>query len=244
MKNYWTEQEINKLKQLLDEHKTVSEIAEALNRSKHAVYKKVGMLGLAFKTPGSRWTQSEIDEFFDDWTNSSKSIEYLCKKYNRTRKALAIYAYKHGLGGRIDCRDYFTVQDLVTEMGIADDIIYRWIDKGLPVKVSSVGHNKYIIDQDKLLEWLKNNQDRFDASKISELLFIEEPQWLKDKRIKDKLKRTGKKSGPWTINEEKRLISLLSMGRSYDEIAITLNRSKQSVKDKVYNIKHRQSHCL
>lgn len=182
----WSKEDIVKLIDLVREGKSKEYIAEVFNRTPVAIEVKVSRLGLQLKRPCRTVKADELEELRNDWLDGSKSMHSLCKKYNRTKNALKILAQRNHFGPRPYCDEYLSVSDICEYVGISHDAVRNWIKNGLPYKKSKSGRTTYLIDIDDLEEFMKNNQDRFNATKISESLFYSDPEWLKEKRRRDR----------------------------------------------------------
>lgn len=133
----------------------------------------------------SKWSESEIHCFINDWKDDILTMNMLMTKYSRSKKALLSQAFRLGLKPRVFYTKYLTVSDICDEMSVSKSTVYRWIKTGLKTRRCASESQKYLIHADDLLAYLEENQSKFDASKISKYLFITEPDWLIDKRKHD-----------------------------------------------------------
>jgi len=80
-----------------------------------------------------------------------------------------------------------------------------------------------------LLEWLKNNQDKWNSTRLDEYGLGVEPQWLKEKRKTD-IDIPKRKFYKWTKQEDQKLILYYKQGKlTYKQIGEKLNRSESAV---------------
>ncbi len=82
---------------------------------------------------------------------------------------------------------------------------------------------------DKILGWLEEHQELFDASKVEPYAFTIEPQWLKDKRTIDYQKHQRRNAIAWTSEDDSRLVFLTKCGKTPTEIANELQRTVGSI---------------
>jgi hypothetical protein len=120
-------------------------------------------------------------------------------------------------------------------LGIKDsNIILRWIKlKGLPAKkrVMLFGKKFWMIRHSDMINWLKNNQEKFDSRKIEFYALGSEPTWLQEKREKDKLlpRNRFKK---WTKPETDLLMICHQKKMKQKDIAKMFGRSLNSIERK------------
>lgn len=227
--NIWREKDLEELKLLIDSGYTVKQLAERFGRSETAITIKVSRLGKQIKKPNRTWKEEDEEQFKEDWLDPELSIHMLENKYNRTWFGLRKRAQILGLGPRRYNDQYLSINTICEEMNVSADRVSSWIKKGLKAKKNRSGKVKKVIDQEDLLEFLEQHQDLFSADKISEYLFYKEPQWLIDKRKRDGLINKDKNRLPYTNEEDKRIQQMFKMGKSDDEIAIALKRTRSGI---------------
>lgn len=75
-----------------------------------------------------------------------------------------------------------------------------------------LGKKFWMIKHIDMLNWLENNQEKFDSRKIDFYALGSEPEWLQDKRKRDKrLPRNRFKK--WTQSENNLLMILYQKGK-------------------------------
>ena len=226
----WEKEKEEELITLINKNTKIKNIAKKLNKSENAIRLKAKKLGLTIKETGCKWTTEEEDLLIEDWANDKLTLDYIAKKHNRTIQAIKLKAMKMELGPRAEYIEHLTIDIIAEEFGIHRDKVERWIKNGLKCSEKRIGKHKYIIDSDDLLEWLKNNQDKFNAANLSIYLFATEPQWLKDKRKNDIALKTINKNNnkEWTNSEDLMLQNFIKQGISYDKIAKRLGRTESA----------------
>ena len=178
------------------------------------------------------WKPDEKEQFIEDWTDDTIAIGTIIKRYKRPYSCLVKEAYKLGIGQRHEHTEYLTVAIISEEMQIPKQtIINSWMrNHGLKYKQSKTSHKNYLISQEELLRFLEEHQELFDASKLSEYLFYEEPQWLIDKRKKDVQWYPSKNKSDWTLYEDNKLIHMFKKGATDEEIGKELHRGENFIK--------------
>ena len=114
-------------------------------------------------------------------------------------------------------------------MNVSHNRVSNWLKLGLKYKKNRSGRTKYLISQEDLLDFLKEHQDMFNASEISEYLFINEPDWLVKKRRSDLEYYTDNLRFEYTNEEDKIIVSMFKQGKSNAEIARSLKRTESAI---------------
>lgn len=233
MSTLWNKEDTLKLIDMVREGKTKEELAETFNRTPVAIEVKVSKLGLQLKRPCRTVHSDELEELRNDWKDGSLSMKQLQKKYNRTKNALKILAQRNHFGPRPYNDDFLSISDVCDFIGISKDAVRNWIKAGLPYKKSKSGRTTYLIDLDELQKFMKNNQDRFNATLVSEYLFYPEPEWLKEKRRKDRESYPTSWHEEYTNEDDKKIEDMFKKGKSVSDIAKELKRTEHSIKDRL-----------
>lgn len=226
MSTLWTEEEISKLKEMVESGESKVDIASYFGRTETAIEIKVNRLGLQILRDGRNWLKQDLDSFAEDWYDGSISKPMLAKKYKRSWFSLKKKALELELGPRPHNEEYLSIREVCEEMKVSHDRVSNWLKLGLKHKKNRSGKTKYLISQYDLLDFLKNYQDMFNASLISEHLFTVEPEWLKEKRKKDIIQYAKLNRLEYTNEEDKQILRLFNMGKSDLEIAERLNRTE------------------
>lgn len=231
----WTETRLN----FLREHSYLkeTELAQILNTTKGSIHQACRRYNIEINLDKKYWTPEEEICFKTDWGNESLSYKYLSKKYkNRSVTALKSKAKRLGLSKRQHNSSYLTIKDITTEMQVSKDRVRNWIKHGLKYHNSQIKPYKYLISQSDLLSFLEKHQNLFNASEISEYLFINEPEWLKEKRRNDRDKFVRKMGVRYTNSEKKTVEQLFKIGKSNADIAKTLNRTESGIERLLYEM--------
>lgn len=229
----WTQKELDELAQLVKEGKSREELMEHFDRSKNAIEVKVNRLGLQLTRPHKRWKKKELADFKEDWQDTKYTMQGLTKKYGRSKFSLRKKALELDLGARPYNEEYLSISTICEEMQVSVDRVANWIKLGLPTTKNKSGKTRYLIDVDDLLEFLEWHQDMFNASLISDYLFLDEPEWLKEKRIKDTEFYPTKFRLEWTNEMDKQLVSMFKVGKSNEEMAKFFHKTSGAVSDRL-----------
>ena len=227
--NAWTEEEINRLKKLSDKYH-YKKIAKIMNRSETAIELKARRLGIILIRDRRKWTKEEETYLSDFW--GAKPIEYIAKKLKRTVFSLKVKAVRMRLGPMINNNyELITINDISELLNVSyDRIINKWMKLGLKLQKTKFTNNAsyYTIKWSELIEFLENNQDEWDSRNLEINMLGTEPNWLIEKRKRDK------EENPlwyrrWTEEEIDKAEELYKKGKTYKEISVIINRSEQSV---------------
>ena len=174
------------------------------------------------------WTK-EKEEFLEDkW--GIWSVQRLARHFGCTETAIISKVDKLKLGGAYS--QYYTTIDIANLFGIhRRTVLVYWIKKyglhavSLPLRTQKI----YRIKHEDLLEFLEHNQDKYSTLKLELYALGVEPDWLAEKRARDKI-TTPRKGEFWTLNEVKKLHELRDNGHTLKEIAVELDRTYNSVR--------------
>ncbi len=194
----------------------------------------------------SCWTQEELDYLHDNLGNQPMSV--ISRKLNRTYYAILEKAIRTNIGTPLKNTEFLTATNVAEMMGVSTTtVIYAYIKKyGLKAMHISIAKSKkyYLIRHKNLMDWLKENQNKFDSRKIDLYALGEEPKWLTEKRKKDIKTRVKNERKRWTKEDEARLVSMYKRNINQKDIAKELNRSLNSIERKlnrldVWNIRNK-----
>lgn len=229
----WTKEEIEILKDSCRHNKSINQIRKDLSGKTEAqIRSKCQKLNISFNKERKYWSRQELDAFKEDWRDATVSYAALRRKYkNRSITALRSCARRLGLAVRPHDETYLTISDIMVEMQVSKDRVRMWIRNGLKYHKSKIKPVKYLIDFDDLLLFLKEHPDFYDASKISDYLFCDEPEWLRKKRKRDMsdFRTRSKKSEYYSDQECQYIIAMFKRGKSNVEIAKELNRTEYGI---------------
>lgn len=226
----WSDKDIEELKVLISRGKSIEYLSKYFNKSENAVECKAYRLNLKILRDRRRWSDTEVSSFKEDWYDTTMSKAMLVKKYQRSYKSIKRKAISLKLGARPYNDEYLTINTISEEMNIPYGRVRNWLNLGLKYKSSRTGNVKFLIDCDDLLNFLEEHQDLFNASKVSSILFVNEPEWFKSKRISDSRHFANRLHSEYTNEEDKQIEDLFKKGFSDKEIAIRLKRSESAIK--------------
>jgi hypothetical protein len=234
--NEWTNEEVETLKFLSDQFH-YSEIATMMNKSETAIYLKARKLGITLIQDRRKWTEEEEILLSDLW--GTKSIETIAKTMKRTVFSLKVKAVRMGLGPMIrNNYDLITISDMCDLLNVTRDrITTTWVHLGLNLKKKKLTNNMsyYVITWNDLMDFLENNQNEWDSRCVEKNMLGIEPEWLKEKRMKDK-EENPLWYRKWTIEEIKQAENLFKAGNDYSKIAEEINRSEGAVANLLRNM--------
>lgn len=227
--NEWTDEDIQTLTELSDKFHYI-EIADIMGKSKNAVYLKARRLGITLIQDRRKWTPEEEREFALLW--GTIKVEIIAKRLKRTVFSLKVKAVRMGLGPMVrNNSELITISDMCDTLHVTRDrIMGSWQELGLNLKKKKLTNNRayyYVIWED-LMSFLKNNQNEWDSRKLEKHMLGLEPDWLKEKRIRDK------KENPlwyrrWTMGEINKAEMLFKCGKDYAYIAKELDRTEGAI---------------
>ena len=142
------------------------------------------------KTIYRRWTPAEMQKLQNLY--GQVDIESLCKKlkcsYSRLRRKIKA----DGMGYQREYGEFITMRQVRQIMGVQHYQIQNYIKHGLPVIRIRFGPSErgnIIVSIDRLVKWLKSNQEMWKASKIEHMALGQEPDWLRQKRRQERLSK-------------------------------------------------------
>ena len=233
----WTEKDIAKLESLIKENHTKTEIADVLGRTVASVQIKANRMGLQiFNTSdntgnrGRTWTQKDVRLLKELWSDGAISKSKMETQLHRSWYSIRKKALQLELGPREYNTEYLSISTICKEMCVSHDRVSNWLKLGLKKRKNHSGKVKYLIDPDDLLVFLKNHQNIFNASLVSEYLFFDEPEWFIEKRKKDAKEYANSNRLEYTNDEDKRIVNMFMRGKSDAEIAKELNRTETGIK--------------
>lgn len=191
-KNYsnkiWTKEEELELLELLTSYSSF-EVAEILERSEEAIIVHAISLGYNIDSKNRKWTKEEEILLSDLW--GTESIENIAKKLNRTISSITNRVFVLGLGSQIENNyDGLRIQDISDIFQVDRNVILTsWVSLGLKLsfrKRSNYSIYSYVQIND-LYEFLEENQNIWDSRNLEKNILGVEPEWLKEKRIRDRL---------------------------------------------------------
>ncbi len=227
--NIWTEEQIKQLK-ILSKSYHYKKIAKIMGKSENAIYLKARRMGIVLIQSGRAWTLDEEKMLEENW--GYMKLERLAKKMKRTVFALKVKAARMGLGSMLENNsDIVTVSDISELTSVSRDrIMNSWVNLGLKLQQMRLTNSRtyYYVTWYDLLDFLEKNQNEWDSRNVDSYMLGTEPDWLRQKRKRDRLE------DPlwyrhWTDEEKQKVVELLKIGKTYDEIALLVRRSEGAV---------------
>lgn len=236
MSKYWSEEETNYLKENY-KTKSAEEISKHIGRSESSIFQKALKMGL--KKDNYRWTKEEEDYLEDKW--GVIPISTIAKKLNKTIKAVKMKAQRINLDAFLKSGDYVTFGELSKALGLDSNtyLLTKLINMGFPFEKKKVISKKvYIVCLKDFWKWAEKHQTAFDFSKFSKNNLGKEPDWVDEKRKRDRdVKHKYRSRNNWTKDEDERLIYLLNQFKySYKEIAIRLGRTEGAITRRITDL--------
>lgn len=183
-----------------------------------------------------KWSQEELEYLEDSW--GFVSLDTISKNLQRTKEAIRRKAWDLGLGpSRYADGLIYSPPQIAEILGKCVKDIYKLIDDGILKgrKRKLINERVYQVHIDDLMEFLRDNPDKWDSRKVPPYTFGIEPDWMKEKRRQDmKIPRLNK---PWTPEEERRLIFYVNAGYPMKEIAEKLDRTVNGIYKKTHKLR-------
>lgn len=183
------------------------------------------------------WTPGEIEYLKDRWGTDTPNV--IAKELGRTTTAVIVKSKVLSLGSFLDNSEYLNSFQITQLMGIDSHVIQRtWKNHGFKMKKRRIRGNKQfeVITLEELVKWLKEHQELWDSRKVPEYALGTEPEWLREKREKDKLLSPKSRGTKYTPGEDNKLVMMCRMGKTQAEIAKALGRTEASVNARVQRL--------
>jgi len=177
---------------------------------------------------GKKWSEREIEYLDENWGKST--LASLSTHLKRTKKAVVLKSKRLKLGASTRADEYLTARQVAKILNVDSHTVLILIKNHhlkTDRKVLLYKRRFFLIKHCDLLEWLENNQDKFDSRKIDFINFGYEPEWLQTKKRNDK-ELPENRFKKWNKSELKRIIKL-SRNMTYNEIANKMGRSYDSI---------------
>lgn len=199
------------------------DIARIVGKNEKSVKAKAMRMGLEKRV--KKWTKEEDKYLKDKWgTVKIHTIAYTLK---RTVRAVEIRAGQLNLGPQLS---WYSLKEIADMIGVhSTSIRNRILKSNFKHHRSKTKQRAYMLDDEQLRRFLKQNQDLWHYDNLSINIFDSEMPWLKAKKEADRNK-TKKYKKIWTDEDSFRLIDMLRNGYTYEEIAKALNRTVEGVK--------------
>lgn len=165
----------------------------------------------------------------------SMSLESIAKKLGKDVNAVQKNLYKYT--GSTNTRQHtgmVTAGEMAKAFKVDRNTVVGWIERhnlSCVKKITNRQRRFTFIDIDVFWQWAETNKERIDFSKLMRHALPPEPIWVAQERNK-KPKKSNYKA--WTVQEEKRLIALVEVGKNFKDITKILERSSVSAVEKKY----------
>lgn len=144
---------------------------------------------------GKRWTQEEIEYLVENWGRYNPNT--IALKLNRSKYSVINKASKMNLGSSITASgNYLSLSDIEYILNIQKSVIRDWIKSGILKAEIFTNKKVFRISIKSFIEFLKNNQDKWNTYKVNLLLiqgylsndakFFKLPKWFLEKCKKDR----------------------------------------------------------
>ena len=238
----WTPEEENYLRDNWDSDLTLEYLSGVLGRTQGAISVKAQRLKITSEkrrdAPMSQETWSEEDRLMLEYKWGFVKIKSLADKFQRSEGAIRRQAHNLHLGPAYSNTIYISKTRISEVMNITLEKTDKWIDEfDLPIKERTLHKRTLLMIRiDVLLCWLKEHSDLWNANKVEMYAFGDEPDWLLEKRKKDKTDKTMRR-GEWTKSEDAKVILYHEVGLMQKDIAKKLKRTTPSINHRVAFLK-------
>lgn len=184
--NNWSNEEVEILKELVNQGKNITYISKELNRTPASIKNKMKKENLKLKTNKKFWTKEEEKLLSELWYEHN--INYIAKKLDRSISSIINKAFNLNLGKQFLHSDALRFDEIAEIFNVRrNDIDTTWIILGLPYKTNRISKNKSYkyVEIDDLFNFLENNQFLYDGKDFEENILGIEPKWVKEKRKHD-----------------------------------------------------------
>lgn len=229
MRQEWKQTEISYLKKWYNV-KTISEIAEVLNRTHNSIQRKAQRLNLtdsSKKIQGTLWIKEEIEYLEKNY--EKRGVDYIAKKLNRSHNSIKRKAQNMGLNAYV-CEELH-VKVIARCFDCDSLVVNRWIDKfDLPCRQIKRGQllNK-TIDTNKFWKWAEQHKDIIPWEKYDMYSILPQPSWVEE-IVKNHISRCKNRRKSITAHDRRTVVRMKQQGYTYKEIALAIGRTVDSVK--------------
>lgn len=234
--NDWTEEQVKQLKELSEDYDKET-IAQLMNKTENAIYLKARRLNITLIQSRRKWTKQEEKVLQTLW--GVEPIEAIAKKLKRTVFSLKVKAVRMKIGPMISNNyEILTINDINELLDVSRDrITTTWVKLGLNLEKLKLTENTsyYTITLENLMDFLEKNQNEWDSRNLESNMLGEEPEWLLEKRNRD-LEENPLWYRKWMAEEIIEAEKLFGNGKTYAEIATTINRTEWAVANLLRNM--------
>ena len=184
-----------------------------------------------------RYTEEELFKLEQSW--GKVSVETIAKKLNRTPTAIKSKAFKIGLSGMLDCKDYLIASDIANILNTDRKTIKKHItERGLKArkKFLTKGRQVICIEYSNFIEWLENNPNHWNSAKCDALAL--EMMGINKDFLERKIKEDKEKLDKTSLSTKdiESIKELYKKYYTYDDIAKKLNKNYSTIKWKIHTL--------
>ena len=202
----------------------LKKIAKTLKRSRSSVLHKAISLGLTEAGEARPWTDREVAYLEAKYV--TQPVELTAKRLKRTMVSVQHKAMRLGLNSYAS--EWYNATTIASCFQHDCSVIIRWIEKhGLSAKkIVLPNQTRYLIDPDDFWEWASTHKSLINWSNYIPLSLPPEPEWVNEERKNYKNTRHRK---PFTDSEKIQIKHMIRQGKTYQEIANAIGRSKNGI---------------
>lgn len=190
---------------------------------------------------GKLWTAEDVDYLCDHW-GSYGGIPAIARALGRSENAIAMKAYKLGLGPYLASSEYIPFDELLRQLVATrgySNAVYRFIRLGLPFHMVRIrGSRVRMVSIEEFWKWAKAHRNDISLSRLEPGILGREPEWAKAKRRTDiENDRAGSPwKRPWSADELNLLRAMLDQGATCADLSATLHRTAAAIRRKIYDL--------
>lgn len=175
------------------------------------------------------WTKAELN--YLENKVGILSTEAIGKALGRSTSSVALKQHRLGLGGYLANTESLNKNNICQILGIEYKTLQRYERNGLLIRRRS---GIYSISQENLLRWLKNNQDLWNAARVTDESIFADAKWYKSKKEADKGRQKSREVN--FTQEEISRMNFLYYNKAYSvqQVADELGRSYCSIRSKLH----------
>lgn len=182
------------------------------------------------------YTEDEL--FFIETNWGRMSVKAIANRLNRSETGVKIKAHKLGLGDPLNHKSFLIAKEVEEILGVTRKTVANYIQNyGLKGRTKYLNGRKCVSVQYKdLAEWLINNLERWDGSKVDRLAL--ESLGVNMGYINDKIEADIENKNRTTLTD-KDVESIKNMYTDfirYEDIANKLNKNYETVKWKIHTL--------
>ena len=183
---------------------------------------------------GKHWTEDEVEYLIRNY--GRYSIPGISETLGRTSIAVLRKAKKLNLGPVKTYTERVTAAELASSIGRDRKTVLSWVKQhGLKrnKKVMLMKKKYYMIKISDFWEFAKENRNLMKWEVYKRGSLVPEPEWL-DEEIKEYMsEKKNRHRKLWTRAEDCYLKEYLKQGKSIREISVLMNRTYQSIKNRM-----------